>query len=192
MPGWTRTENARLRMAFGAWGCPGASWPWYTVNALSCDSTCRLRDLSPCSRSGWGFFMIPLLNSAQPQLAQPGLEFRWKDTKDPPRCWGSAHVTIQPSSSSYHPIFLTMDSFHRCGITLSAIQHGLWWRGVALAFSHYEACEHHVHGAAPHGTAWELVGKACALAQDRWHTGKWELGRNSSDGWYIHLFPSIE
>lgn len=28
--------------------------------------------------------MIPLLNSAQPQLAQPGLEFRWKDTKDLP------------------------------------------------------------------------------------------------------------
>lgn len=106
--------------------------------------------------------------------------------------WGSALVAIQPSCSGYHPIFLTMDGFHRCGITLSAIQRGLWWRGVALAFSHYRACEHRVCGAAHHETAWELVRKACALAQDRWHTGKWELGRNSSDGWYIHLFPSTE
>lgn len=62
------------------------------------------------------------------------------------------------------------------------MQPGLGWRGVALAFSHYGACELRVRGAAPHDTAWELVGKACALAQDRSHTGKWELGRNSSDG----------
>lgn len=54
--------------------------------------------------------------------------------------------------------------------------------GLALAFSHYRAGEHRVRGAASHETAWELVGKACALVQDRSHTGKWELGRNSSDG----------
>lgn len=82
MSGRTRTGNARPWVAFGAWGCRVASQAPYPVKALSCDSTCRLRDLSPCSRSDWGLFMIPLLNSAQPHLAQPGLEFTWKDTED--------------------------------------------------------------------------------------------------------------
>lgn len=53
---------------------------------------------------------------------------------------------------------------------------------LALAFSHYRAHEHCVRGTASHESALELVEKACALAQDRSHTGKWELGRNSSDG----------
>lgn len=74
-------------------------------------------------------------------------------------CWGSALVTIQPSSSGYHPIFLTMDGFCRCRITWSVIQHSLWQRGAALAFSHYGTPEHCVHGAAPHETAGSWSGK---------------------------------
>lgn len=102
-------------------------------------------------------------------------------------CWGSALVTIQPSSSGYHQIFLTMVQDHLISNTAWPLTEGccpcffpLWgtWTPCMWCCSLWDC--------------WELVGKACALAQDRLHTGKWELGRNSSDGWYTHPFPSTE
>jgi len=81
-------EKDRKRQTTSSLWCLGYTQLGYPTNALSFEQTRRLRDPGPLSGSGRGRFSIPLLNSAQPRLAQPGFESGWEDAEDPPLLLG--------------------------------------------------------------------------------------------------------
>lgn len=172
-------------MAFGACYCSVASQARYPVNAAQ-----RLQAQGP--QPTQQIWLMPFHYSLA-ELNHTSHSQDWNSDGKMLRtflslwCWGSALVTIQPSSSGYHQIFLTMVQDHLISNTAWPLTEGccpcffpLWgtWTPCMWCCSLWDC--------------WELVGKACALAQDRLHTGKWELSRNSSDGWYTHPFPSTE